>query len=428
MKPRTLIGFAIVTAVVTAAALVTVANRYWISAATATVKPFPGLIDRINDVDEIDIKTKGETTTIKHTPSGWVMVNKHDYPVQAEKAKGAAIGFGEMEFAERKTARSDRYNRLWVEDVDGKDAKSRLVTLKDAKGQTMAELIVGRPREGRMGGQGGLYVRRPGEVQAWFAPANFEIPLNTSVWLEPRIIHVNAKRIARITTIQPGGEKMVIYKDSPGAAHFLFKDLPADKKLKGEAVADDMDSILTAVDLADVAPQSEVSFTDKVWHAEVETFDGLDVKIDLVDRAEKIWGRFTAAAEKPLVDVASQPEAAKKFLRSADDVAKEAAEINARVANWAYEFRGYQGEKLQANLAIFLENETPPADMGSTGGFGPGGPADEGVPPGMGGPPPGQAGEAGTPDKSGTPAKNVAPPADHESPGPSSKATVPESK
>ena len=98
------------------------------------------------------------------------------------------------------------------------------------------------------------------------------------------------------------------------------------------------------------------------------------------------------------------------------------------MANWAYEFRGYQGEKLQANLAIFLENETPPADMGSTGGFGPGGPADEGVPPGMGGPPPGQAGEAGTPDKSGTPAKNVAPPADHESPGPSSKATVPESK
>lgn len=428
MKPRTLIGFAVVTAVVTAAALVTVANRYWISAATATVKPFPGLIDRINDVDEIDIKTKGETTTIKHTATGWVMANKHDYPVQSGMAKGAAIGFSEMEFTERKTARPDRYNRLWVEDVDGKDAKSRLVTLKDAKGQTMAELIVGRPREGRMGGQGGLYVRRPGEVQAWFAPANFEIPLNASVWLEPRIIHVNAKRVARITTIQPNGEKMVLYKDSAVAPHFLFKDLPPGKKLKGEAVADDMDSILTAVDLADVAPQSEVNFTDKVWHAEVETFDGLDVKVDLVDRGEKIWGRFTAAAEKPLVDVASQPEAAKKFLRSAGDVAKEATDINARLANWAYEFRGYQGEKLQANLAIFLENETPPAGTESMGGFGPGGPADEGVPPEMGGLPAGQPGQAGAPDKDGNPAKSDAPSADRESSGSSQKATVPENK
>lgn len=276
-----------------------------------------------------------------------------------------------------------------------------------------------------MGGQGGLYVRRLGDVQAWFAPTNFEIPLNTSVWLEPRIIHVNAKRIARITTVQPGGEKMVIYKDGPVAPHFLFKDLPPDKKLKGEAVADDMDSILMAVDLADVAPQSEVNFTDKVWHAEVETFDGLDVKVDLVDRGEKIWGRFTAVAEKPLVDLASQSDTAKKFLRSADEVAKEAADINARVANWAYEFRGYQGEKLKANLAIFLENETPPEGMGSMGGFGPGGPADEGAPPGLGGPP---RGTAGTPDHGGAPAKNVAPSGHDESSGASPKAPASERK
>ena len=424
MKPRTLVSFAVVTAVVTAAALMTVANRYWISTATATVTPFPGLLDRINDVAEIDVKSKDGTTVIKNTPAGWVMASKNDYPVQAEMAKGAAIGFGEMEFTERKTARPDRYKRLSVEDVDGKDAKSRLVTLKDAKGQTMAELIVGRPRAGGMDGQGGLYVRRPGDVQSWFAPANFEIPTDPAVWLKPRIIHVNAKRVARITTIQPNGDKLVIYKDTPATKHFAFKDLPPDKTLKGEAVADDMDSILTTIDLGDVAPQSDMNFNDKVWHAEVETFDGLDVKVDLVDRGEKVWARFVAAAEKPLVDVASQPEAAKNFLHSADDVAKEVASINARVGTWAYELRGYQGEKLQANLAIFLENETPPQGMGSMGGFGPGGPGDEDA----GGPPAKSSGENEVPDAGAGAKKSAAPSGESGSSGPSQGAPASESK
>jgi len=392
MKPRALVSFAVVTAVVTAAALVTVANRYWISTAAATVKPFPGLLDHINDVTEIDVKAKDGTTVIKRTDTGWAMADKHDYPVQAEMAKGAVIGFGEMEFTERKTARPDRYARLGVEDPNGKGAKSRLVTLKDAKGKTLAELIVGRPREGRMGGQGGLYVRRPGEMQSWFAPANFEIPVNPAVWLEPRIIHVNPKRVARITTVQPDGETLVLYKDTPETPHFAFKNLPPDKKLKGEAVADDMNSILSVIDLVDVAPQSEVDFSKKTWHAQVETFDGLSVKVDLIDRGGKPWARLSATAQKPLVDRDGQPDDAQKFLKTVAEVEKEAAGINARVGNWAYELQGYQAAKLESNLGIFLEYETSPrAGSGPAGGFGPvgsGGPDSGGGDGGTPGAPP----------------------------------------
>lgn len=372
MKPRTLVIFGVVTAVITAAALITVASRYWISTAASVVRPFPGLLDHINDVAEIDVKTKDGVTVLKRTGSGWVMTDKHDYPVQSDMASGAAIGFADMEFTERKTAEADRYVRLGVEDIDSKDAKSRLVTLKNAKGETLAELIVGRGREGRMGGQGGLYVRRPGEAQSWFAPANFEIPSNTAAWLEPRIIHVNSKRVAEITTVQPNGDTLVIYKDTPQTRHFAFRNLPADKKLKGEAVADDLDTVLTAVDLDDVAPQSEVDFSQKAWHAEVKTFDGLDVKLDIVDRSGAPWARLVAVAEKAKVDAGTQPDDVKKFLETADQVTAEAAEINNRTGKWAYELKPVQAEKLEADLSIFLENETPGQGGAPTGGFGPG--------------------------------------------------------
>jgi hypothetical protein len=395
MKARAFVGFAVVTVVVTAAALVTVANRYWISSTIATVKPFPNLLANINDVAELDIHAASGDAVIKRTDTGWAMAGKHDYPVKAEMVKSAVIGFGEMELTERKTSRPDRYPRLAVEDVGGTDTHSRLVTLKDAKGDKLAELIVGRPRGERVGGQAGLYVRRPGDAQAWFTPANFEIPTNPNVWLEPRVIHVNSKRVARITTIQPNGATLVLYKDTPQTKHFAFKDLPPDKPVKGEAVADDMDSALSAIELTDVALQSDVDFSQKPWHAKIETFDGLVVDVDLVVRDQEIWAKFAATTEAPLADRDAQPPEVQAFLSTPDDVAKEAEALNSRFAKWAYELQKYQGLKLQADLGIFLENETPEGGAGPMGGLGPIGPGGAGAPPppgSMAAPPGGDAG------------------------------------
>lgn len=385
MKPKTLVGFAAVTAVVTVAALTTVADRYWVSSAAVSERPFPGLLDHINDVTEIAIQSDTGTTIIERDGSGWVMKDKGGYPVQPEMARRAVIGIGELELTERKTTRPDRYERLGVGDLGGTDAKARLVTLKGAEGDAMAELIVGKRRDNRLSSGAGYYVREPGQEQAWFAPANFEIPTDPAIWLEPRIIHVNAKRVAQITTVQPDGETLVIAKESALSPHFDFKNLPPDKALKGEAVADDMATIITAIDLVDVAPESSVDYTGDVWHTDIKTFDGLDVKIDIVMRDQEPWARFSASAGDPLVDRPAQPDAVQNFLKTPEEVAAEADSINARTGGWAYHLQGHHGEKMKARLAIFLEDETALQGGGGAdlGGFGSGSPPpDSGVPPG----------------------------------------------
>jgi Domain of unknown function (DUF4340) len=383
MKPKAVAGFLVITAVVVAAALVTVADRYWIHTAAETVTPFPHLLDHINDVAEIDIQSQDGTAVLARTGSGWKMTDKGGYPVQAERARLTAIGFGEMQFTERKTARADRYQRLAVGDPGGKDPKARLVTLKNAAGEEMAQLIVGKHRDSRLSSEAGYYVRLPKEEQAWFAPANFEIPDNDAIWLEPRIIHVNAKRVAEITTVQPNGDTLVLAKETPQSPHFKFENLPPDKALKGESVADDMDSIITAIDLVDVKPEADVNFSENAWHTDVKTFDGLDVKIDIVMRDKEPWARLSAAAGEPIVDRAGQPDEAKKFLKTPDQIAAEVTEINARTSGWAYQLQGQHGEKMKAPLEIFLENETALQGGGGgadVGGFspdaGPGGPPE----------------------------------------------------
>ena len=378
MKPRVVAGFILVTVIVIVAALVTVADRYWIQRTVATEAPFPGLLDRINEVAMIEIQTDNGSTIIERADSGWKMTNKGGYPVQAEKARLTAIGFGELTFTEPKTAREDRYKRLGVSAPGTGDPKAKLVTLKNTDGEEMAQLIVGKRRDSRLSTQPGYYVRLPGEAQSWFAPAAFEIPDNAAFWLEPRIIHVNAKRIAQITTVQPDGDTLVIAKETPQSPHFEFKNLPPGKELKGEAVADDMDTIVTAIDLVDVQPESEVTFSENAWHTDIKTFDGLDIRFDIVMRGEEPWVRLSAKAGEPRVDRAAQPEFVQKFLKTDAEVAAEVEQINARTEGWAYLLQGHQGEKMKAPLEIFLEDETALQsgandDGGGFGGFMPGG-------------------------------------------------------
>ncbi|MGB8275754.1 MAG: DUF4340 domain-containing protein [Alphaproteobacteria bacterium] len=392
MKPKTFARFVLVTAAVTVAALVTVAERYWSTPTVVSVQPFPKLLDRVNDVTEIDIGSADDSAVLHRTAGGWTMATKHDYPVQSEMVKQTLIGIADLRLTERKTTRPERYSRLAVEDLEqdaaAKDAaakdqtddeaddlpgapkpyKARLMTLKTASGEKLAELIVGRPKVNRMGGPSGLYVRLPGDPQAWLAGAvNFEIPERTISWLEPRIIHVNGKRLSRITTIQPGGETLVLYKDKPDDPHFKFKDLPPDTKLKGESAADDLTQILMVVDLVDVAPQGDVPFPKgHAWKTVAETFDGLTVTVESVNRDDKPWSKFHAEAK----DVGELPDykgAAAAFLKPAAEVKQEAAEINARTGAWAYQIKDLQANRLRSRLAQFLEREEMPGAGGPPG-------------------------------------------------------------
>jgi hypothetical protein len=391
MKPKAFAGFVAVTAVVTMAAMITVAQRYGGNPAAVSVQPFPGLIDRVNDVAEIDIRAHDGTTIIHRVGNGWGLADKHDYPVQSDLVRKTVIGFGEMRLTEKKTERPDRYPRLAVEDVDKEGAKSRLVTLKTADGKSLAEMIVGRQKTSPMGGPSGLYVRRPGEAQSWLAGSvGFGIPENPVLWLEQRIIHVNGKRVSRITIAQPDGEKLVVTKSTPDDPHFAFPELPEGEHLKGDAVADDLTQILMVVDLVDVALQSEVEFPEgKTWKAAVETFDGLVTTVEIVDRDGKPWAKFHAEAKPVAGELPTYKGEAAAFLKEASEVKKEAEEINARTGAWAYELKDWQAQKMQSKLAWFLEKETeqpPPVEAPSGASmpdFGPGG--ESGAMPGMGG-------------------------------------------
>jgi hypothetical protein len=367
MRPKAFIALTIVTALITVAAVAAVATRDWGSPTPAEVRPFPELLDKVNAVSEITIRQHDGAITLKRGEDGWRLVEKHDYPVLGDQVSKTVIGIGDLRLTEPKTRKPERHARLGVEDIAAEDAKSKLVALEDSEGKTLAEIIVGRPYAGV--GQEGVYVRLPDDDQAWLADAELDIPGAEVGWLQQRIIHVSPKRVARLTTVQPDGEQLVIYKDSPDDEHFMFKDLPEGTVLKGETVADETPSVLFAVDLLDVKPDSEIDFTGDVTRAAVKTFDGLVVEVETTRVEGATWARFSASSASPHdldPDVAAEAD-----FRSPDEVAAEADEINARVGGWAYQLNEWQADKLTVKLAAFLEGEIvePPEGMSPFGTF-----------------------------------------------------------
>ena len=383
MKPRSFIALAAVTAVTVLVALAAVAGRQWSAPSAIEVRPFPQLYERINEVAEITVRRAGGAFSVRRTAQGWGLAERGGYPVRGDKVKQTAIAIAELVLSMPKTRKPERYPRLQVEDIDAKGARSKLVTVKAAGGETLAELIVGRAYSGA--GTGGVYVRLPGDEQAWLTEVPIDVGNGPVDWLERRIIHVSPKRVARFMTVQPDGEKLVLYKDSADDEHFMFEDLPEDTVLKGENVADDTGSALLAVDLTDVAPAGEIDFSgDTVARAQVRTFDGLVVDVEMTTVDGATWARFAASAEP--VTALSGAQAGAASFKSADQVAAEAAEIMDRVGGWAYKLENWQAAGLRVKLAQFLEAESfdMPEGTGMPGGMGgPGGGIPGGMPGGM---------------------------------------------
>lgn len=330
MTPKSLLGLGIVTAVVAVAAAVGVARQHTVSQSFQDDSPvISGLEDKLNSVAEFSVKTGEGTFTIRRKGDIWTMAEKGDYPVNQDVVRTMLFQLSQLRLAEAKTQMPERYPRIEVEDVDAKDAKSALLTVKDGSGGVLANLLVGKIKSDATGGGGaGVYLRKPGEAQAWLARGAFEMPRTAEVWLVKNIVDIGEKRIRRVVTIQPGGEKVTVFKDKPEDRTFTLEGVPEGKKAKDSELSG-FGTALSGLDLGDVMPAARRPLpADKATRAEITTFDGLVIHVVLEKGDKGIYAHFEASAQP----ARGEPKAGENKI----DVAKEAQDINARVGNWVY--------------------------------------------------------------------------------------------
>jgi hypothetical protein len=200
----------------------------------------------------------------------------------------------------------------------------------------MGDVITGKHRDDQLGGgEGGVYVRKPGTAQSWLARGKLDLAGDTANWLDKTLLDIPVAQVKQLVLAQADGTSITMGRDKP-TDKFALANMPKDKKLKYDSILDDAAGTLGGLQLEDVQPAKDFGFpTSGVTHAQFVGFNGETVAIDLADKDGKSWAKISATGT--------------------GDGQKAAADLNAKTGPWIYALPGDKAKTLHDKLDDLVE-------------------------------------------------------------------------
>jgi len=320
---------------------------------------YPALTaDTINTAASLAVTAKSKTFTIRKQADVWTVQEMSDYPADPALIRKALFSLTELRPYETKTRDPKRLAKLELEDPKGKDAQSKQLTVKDAAGKVLADIIIGKSNNTNVIlGKEMVYVRKVGDDQAWLAEGDPSLKAEPLDWILRSVIDIDVERIKDVETKDPKGAVVLsLAKAKYEDKEFTLKNLPTGRKPKEARTVSYVAESLDNVNLDDVKKAADIDFEKNgtavgTWR----TFDGLVVKLRMAEVDKKFWVAITAEIdEDALLKDKAKPETK---LKDADAVRKEAAEISTRVKPWAYNLPTTSSRFMQYKIEDLLEPE-----------------------------------------------------------------------
>ncbi|MEX2311776.1 MAG: DUF4340 domain-containing protein [Rhodospirillales bacterium] len=347
MTPRTVTILLFMAIISVAAAVYGVSSRVnYQDAHYQGQRVFPTLLDNAESVKEMTVIQNGTSLTFVRDADRWTLRDSGNYPVHTKLVTKLVFTLSNMEFLEQKTDKPERYSSLDLGDPSKEGSKSKQVILKDASGNVMADLIVGRAN-GFLpeSTTGGMYVRRPGETQTWLVRGLTDIGNEPRSWLVREIVDIKPERVSHVDVTQPDGEKLIVTPKSGEAGAFVFANMPEGMVLKSEYAPRNIAAVLNSFVLNDVRRSADVDLDPaQAYVADYLTTDGIKVVL-------RVWYKD----KQPYMTV----EAAYVGDKPDSDAAKQAAAIAERTRGWTYIIPEYQYEQLAKKMSEVTEKPKP---------------------------------------------------------------------
>ncbi len=311
-------------------------------------KVFPDLAEKVENVDRLVVLSRHGRMTIKRSPTGWVLSESDNHPVQSKVARKTLFDLSELIKLEPKTQKQERYDRLALEDPNVKNAESKRVQVFDKDQKPLADIIVGKENLLlQVIREGGLYIREPGKPQTWLAGGDLAVSGEPKDWLSGPIIDIPKGRIAKATVFHPLGDTMVVVQDSKAKHGFSLEGLGPNEKLISDFYPSDIGRALADLEMIDARKYRPGQFPKgAIIRAEFLTIDGLFVRIELARQGGADWLR--------IAEVTASPQLA---TRAATGIAEEAAAIRKSTKGWVYSVPEFESVHLKKDRAAVVERK-----------------------------------------------------------------------
>ena len=362
---RTLVVLAVLA--VAAAAAAVLVQREDAGIAQSGEKLFPDLLERLGDVTRVEATHAGETVTLALADDSWSVTGHYGYPAETAEVRGLLVGAAELVRVEPKTANAEHYTRLELEDPADEDAESFGYVMKDAGGESIAGVVVGKRRfVHTTPGVDEYFVRVAGDPRVWLVSGR--IPRNRQAvdWLRREVTDIDQIRVRRAAVTHPDGTVVEVAKSSPKDTDFTLQRIPEGHELDETFAVHSIGTALAKFTLNDVAPVEEVDFGAGGIEAVAETFDGVRLTMRTGTLGERTLIRMDAEFDPALVTAAEGEEIEAPLLDEAAARA-EAEALRRRWQGWAYEVPEYTLNNLRKTVGDLVkpmeeETEEPSTD------------------------------------------------------------------
>ncbi len=273
----------------------------------AGVLALPDLAGRLARAARLELRKSDSTLVLTRDGQRWLLPDKGNYPVRAEKVREILVGLTELRLVEPRTAERDQLTQLGLDDPMNTGSTAVLLRVLDAGNAVLAELILGRRRVRTQGNlPESIYVRRPGETQAWLAEGRLAVDTDPQLWVDRDLGNVSAERLRKVTIRRSGQQPIVLSRGGEAGAKLRFAE-PANPPSQDEVALDEVSRAFEFLTFLDVKPAAE-PLGEALGEARFEYTDELVVTAWPARAGDTLWVKLRAegGADGPRLNAAWQ--------------------------------------------------------------------------------------------------------------------------
>ena len=284
----------------------------------------PELRSQINDVTAVSVASNATQVEITKTGDTWTLPARDGFPADVGKLRELLISLADAKVVEMKTSNPDNYSILGVDDFSAEASEATLISISGDDFEY--GVILGKEAQGDY-----RYARLANQAQSVLVNQNPELPDSAGGWTDSVLLDIASADIQAITISHSDGDRIEILKVAKEDTNFVVNNVPDDRELTYDTVANSIGGALADLALDDV--RTSATETNPDVTATFITFDGLTIAVSTQADGESSWVSIAASGDSPYL--------------SAD-------EINSRHANWQYLVPEHKANLLKRRLDELL--------------------------------------------------------------------------